>query len=197
MHPTPHVGCPGGFVGERWRSPCCAHRLDPCLILEDCSHPAAAEAEQITGQEQLSVSSHHIREPSHPPALSRAGRAGQCVREQKGRTGMWDVPEPVHTIIPSPPSHPHHSILTIPSPPIPTTQSLLSCPHYPIPPIVLSPPSLPGESQLSRTQGATLSFQTFTLLLPNLRLTQGTQGTEDTQFSCPFPPHLVSPESLG
>lgn len=60
------------------------HPLDPCLVLRDCGHPAAAEAEQLTGQEQLGVSSHHIRERSHPPALSRAGWGGQCVREQKG-----------------------------------------------------------------------------------------------------------------
>ena len=79
--------------------------------------------------------------------------------------------------IPFSPSHPHHPIPTILSPPIPTIQSLLSYPHYPIPPQFYPHHPFLGNPSSAGTQGATLSFQTFTFLLPNLQLTQGSLRT--------------------
>lgn len=92
---------------------------------------------------------------------------------------------PILTILPShpiltipPPSfHSHHPIPTIPSPPIPTIQSLLSYPHYPIPTQFCPHHPFLGNPSSAGTQGATLSFQTFTFLLPNLQLTQGSLRT--------------------
>lgn len=69
---------------------------------------------------------------------------------------------PSYPPIPSSPSHPLHSILTIPSSPSHPHHSIPTHPHHSVPvvlsslsypPTVLSPPSLSGESQLSRHSG--------------------------------------------